>query len=517
MQPLLQKIREECPDLLLLVFFLDDGTIVGRRADLQKVFDLLSSEGLSIGLRLNASKSSIWCGETPTTHIDAADPLLRGVPAAAAAGFQLLGAPVGNIPFSRDIVDSRIEKIADIFDVLPSIDDAQTEFALLRSCFSLPKLTYCLRTCHPSNLPAYKQFDALQFATFSQLFGHPLDSTARTQAFLPVKRGGVGLRSAQQHCSAAFIASNISSRRIVDQILPAEVTRRSVTGAFSLLQTYTGNASYTSEELLPPNSDQHSLSREIDANFSDILLSKASPRDSARLHSLNLPHAGDFLDATPSPSLGLHMDTRSFSVALGYRLGLPLLKPGECRATNCDNPNDALGDHAMHCRDDNGLKARRHDQLRDSIFKEAQHASLDPKKEMPGLILNSQSRPADVFIPNWIDGRKMAFDVSVISPTQEAVLHRAADSAAAANEMRKSSKNRNHFDNCRAEGITFQPLVVDTFGGWDKDAVKLLKDIARRWAENDAVAINNFSSVSVALQRGNAALLLNRDADVSEF
>ena len=71
---------------------------------------------------------------------------------------------------------------------------------------------------------------------------------------------------------------------------------------------------------------------------------------------------------------------------------------------------------------------------------EAQHASLNPTKEMPGLVLDSQSRPADVYIGNWIDGRRMAFDVSVVSPTQSAILHRAADSAAAAIERRKTSK-----------------------------------------------------------------------------
>ena len=62
---------------------------------------------------------------------------------------------------------------------------------------------------------------------------------------------------------------------------------------------------------------------------------------------------------------------------------------------------------------------------------------------------------------------------------------------------------------------------METFGGWDKDAVKILKDIARldarRWAKNDAIEIKHFfQRLSVALQRGNAALLVNRDADVSE-
>ena len=193
LQPLIQRIKEECPDLLLLVFFLDDGTIVGRREDLQKVFDLLLTEGPPLGLQLNPAKSSIWCGGNLPLGINSIDPLARGVPAAAAAGFHLLGAPVGNIPFSQDAVQSRIRKIAEIFDLLPVIDDAQTEFALLRSCFSLPKLTYCLRTCDPSHLPSYKEFDNLQFSTFSQLFGRTLDIDAKIQGFLPVKKGGVGL------------------------------------------------------------------------------------------------------------------------------------------------------------------------------------------------------------------------------------------------------------------------------------------------------------------------------------
>ena len=87
--------------------------------------------------------------------------------------------------------------------------------------------------------------------------------------------------------------------------------------------------------------------------------------------------------------------------------------------------------------------------------------------------------------------------------------------------MRKLTKIRTHSDNCRAQGIAFQPLVVETFGGWDIDAVKYLKDIARldarRWGKSDAIEIKHFfQRLSVTLQRGNAALLVNRDADLSD-
>ena len=140
-----------------------------------------------------------------------------------------------------------------------------------------------------------------------------MDIDAKIHAFLPVKNGGVGLHSAKQHSSAAFIASNIHSHNAIDKILSPQVTRRSLHNAFTLLQNHTGNASFMSEELLPSNSDQHSLSCDINAFKAKILLDRASPRDSARLLSLSLPHAGDFLDATPSLSLGLHLDTSIWS------------------------------------------------------------------------------------------------------------------------------------------------------------------------------------------------------------
>ena len=84
--------------------------------------------------------------------------------------------------------------------------------------------------------------------------------------------------------------------------------------------------------------------------------------------------------------------------------------------------------------------------------------------------------------------------------------------------MRKAAKNRIHFDNCRTQGIAFEPLVVETFGGWDSGAVKFLKDLARqsarRWGKNNAEEIKFFfQRLSVALQRGNASLLVERDTD----
>ena len=412
-----------------------------------------------------------------------------------------------------------MEKIAIMLDSLPSLNDAQLEFGLLRQCYSFPKMSYCVRTCNPESLlPSYENFDSLQLSSLSQLLGRPLSDAACRQAFLPIKMGGAGLRSATLTSPAAFIASTKQSSTIVQSILPSTILPRSPDSALQLLQAHSGNATYSSLSLLPPSSTQHSLSNEIDIHQRSDLLSNSNVRDKARLLSLALPHAGDWLDALPSPSLGLNMDSRSFGMAMGYRLGLPLLPSGDCRAPTCDIDQDALGDHALHCRDDRGLKGSRHDRIRDQIFKVAQHASLNPQKEMPGLIPGSQSRPADIFIEHWVNGRKVAFDVSVTSPTQEAVVFHSADRPAAAIDARKLSKIRAHFDNCRSQGIFFQPLVVETFGGWDRDALSFLKEIgrqdARRWGKDAALEIKYFfQRLSISLQRGNAALLIERDLE----
>ena len=47
-------------------------------------------------------------------------------------------------------------------------------------------------------------------------------------------------------------------------------------------------------------------------------------RETARLASLGLAHAGDWLNLVPCPALGLHLSPAEFTAALKYRLGASL-------------------------------------------------------------------------------------------------------------------------------------------------------------------------------------------------
>ena len=104
------------------------------------------------------------------------------------------------------------------------------------------------------------------------------------------------------------------------------------------------------------------------------------------------------------------------------------------------------------------------------------------------------------------------------APTQDAIVDRAADLAAAAIEMRKAAKCRTNIDNCRAQGIVSNPLLLKLLAG----GIQMPSNVWKIWrvrAREDGGKNNSeeikffFQRLSVSLQRGNAALLIERNAD----
>ena len=149
-----------------------------------------------------------------------ADPLERGIPRIQEAGFVLLGTPVGGPEFVEEKIRNRMEKVQEITDKLPLLQDAQTEFVLLRSCLSMPKMLYVLRTTNPTNLQQlWKEYDDITMEAMVKILGVPLNNTQWSQAQLPVDLGGLGLRAAEDHATAAYTNSLLSSQDLKQKIL----------------------------------------------------------------------------------------------------------------------------------------------------------------------------------------------------------------------------------------------------------------------------------------------------------
>ena len=279
----------------------------------------------------------------------------------------------------------------------------------------------------------YDEFDQLQYSALESIIGAPLPNLAKQQASLPVSFSGLGLRSASTHASAAFLSSVAQSLVKVNEILKDDAHHLSIDAPLALFRTAVGSLPPTvMEELADPNGNksQKHLSYLIDSNLHANLLNEVDnagdTRSSARLRSLTLPFSGAFLNAVPSHTLGLSIIPENFRYSLLYRLGLPVYNEDlPCPA--CGKDSDRYGDHTITCATENE-RIFRHDSIRDAIFEQARHAGLSPIKEARSLVACSQSRPGDIFVPNW-RGRQTAFGVAVTSPLRQTALPRSSTSA----------------------------------------------------------------------------------------
>ena len=168
----------------------------------------------------------------------------------------------------------------------------------------------------------------------------------------------------------------------------------------------------------------------------------------------------------------------------------------------------------MCCRS-GGERISRHNSLRDAVFDTAAAAGLAPTKEGRYLLPGTNRRPADVLLPHWTGGQDAAMDVTVVTPLQEATMPGAATTPGFALDYAYGNKVRGAEEDCRAQGIAFLPIVAETFGGWhnaaDREMRKLGAALARHTGQDEGEAVSHlWGRLGVLLQRGNAAILVNR-------
>ena len=522
LHPIVLQIEEQVPTLDLNAWFLDDGTLVGSGAELSQVVDILLEEGPPKGLILSTAatvkapllpKTTLWSKLDVTGE---EDPLGKGIPRVRGLGITLLGAPLGHEGYEREIFQTKVYKVQQITSLLPDLQDPHTEFCLLKSCLSLPKIMFLLRTVDTTvHRHLLAQFDFITREALGRILGCPLNDLQWRQAKLPISLGGMGLRAALDHGAAAYATSYLQSQRMVGQLLDATEDESG-----PLLPTVLPTLSIQLGEETTVESltglTQKMVSSKIDLVNQTLLSPKimeAGEREIARMASLSLPQAGAWLNCPPLPALGLHLRGSEFVVAVKFRLGMQVYdSAGQCPA--CGRHSDAMGDHGMVCGT-GGERIARHNALRDALHATAAAAGLAPQKEGRALLPGNDRRPADVFLPGWSGGRDAALDVTVVHPLQDATRARAAAEPGYALTYAYNNKMRVTADLCDQQGISFIPIVAESTGGWHKVALEQFKKLgsalARHTGQEESETINHLlTRTSVLLQKGLSALLLNR-------
>ena len=288
------------------------------------------ARGLFLSTAANSPrpKSTVWCPSATAAQLDNLDPLNRGfLLVKEEEGIVLLGSPIGSREFEREAIERRIGKVREISDRLPLMQDAQSEFVLLRSCLSIPKIMFTLRTTNPTDHQnLWQNFDNITRETLSRILGVPVNDCQWKQAQLPVSKGGLGLRAALDHAPAAYITSLLSSQDMKESIL--DLTSEECPPAIStaLMDCLAAKMGEDVTINSLQGVSQREVSLKIDLHYLQLLTDHISElgvtRDIARLACLGLPHAGDWLNVVPSPALGLHLRPTEFIVSVKYRLGV---------------------------------------------------------------------------------------------------------------------------------------------------------------------------------------------------
>ena len=111
-----------------------------------------------------------------------------------------------------------LKRVGEKFEVLSAHD----ALFLLRNSFAIPKFQYLLRTAPCFKSEMLIEYDNTLRLILSEVTNTAVasDDRAWTQASLPVKLGGLGVRSAVELTPSAFLTSMNMNAALVEAILP---------------------------------------------------------------------------------------------------------------------------------------------------------------------------------------------------------------------------------------------------------------------------------------------------------
>ena len=200
-----------------------------------------------------------------------------------------------------------------------------------------------------------------------------------------------------------------------------------------------------------------------------------------------------------------------FELAIQLRLMLPLTLYKSWSAANCNctahTRLDCMGDHALKCVQDNGMKNRHNlmERMLMALVKEARlSGKMEPRKSLFTYDHKELIPEVIIYDSPTHKGATVALDVSIVHPLAGTTVNKAA--------KKKVSK---YSPSCSASGQVFIPMVWSALGAIDDAALAFLNSMFKVIA--DALHVS-YSTVkykwtrilSCCLQRANAQTLIGK-------
>ena len=327
-----------------------------------------------------------------------------------------------------------------------------------------------------------------------------LDGNQWLQATLPVKHGGLGIRSAVDVSLPAFISSCIQSGDLSHEI-------SGIDGFVGLSSAKTLWLSRSGVTVVPDSGSQGVWDLPLIEHAKKSLIDSAvDDGGRARILAVTSPMSGDWLHALPIPSLGLLLSSQELRIVVSLRVGAKLVQPHVC--VSCGDQVSERGAHGLSCRSSSG-RLPRHTAANDLIKKALASAGVPSVLEPVGLTRVDGRRPDGLTMVPWSRGRCLVWDFTCSDTLARSHVQRCAlEPASAANAAEE--RKINHYSDLTSDYI-FAPIAVETLGPMGQVSTRFVRDLSKRLitASGDKRAGQYFRQrLGMAVQRGNALAVM---------
>ena len=436
----------------------------------------------------------------------------------------------------------------------------------------LPRMTFLLRTHSPELLrDATQLFDKCVLEVFAQRFNLPevapsssaeyqADPRARNaqkQTCLPVNNMGMGITPTELVCHTASLAGlaaaapavleaieayraralppasgSVSSAAASKPVMPQlPITARRLYACSAFMTKYASkvvsekNLPHTLPDFLqffsasdrkaPSAHFQGVFTRAVTAHLADELRAAAlSDADKCRLTSLSIKRAQSFLDASADEP-ATRLPDAEYQAMARLHLGLP----ASPELRNLPTARCACGfllrhdpvNHFMTCKKTNQSEIiGRHDRLNKTMQRLADELGIAPIHER--ILANNKRLDGDYVLSHL--AKVIATDWSVAHPAASSYSSTQAVSVPGYASLHRANRKIVKYDaQVKKEGGVFLPLIVETFGGFHQNVIKLLIEF-RKAAEltghpnvPDVETLRH--RLSAALVKGNYKIVQN--------
>ena len=494
----------------LNLWYLDDGTLAGDPDTVLNHYkEIIQNAANSHGLEINPSKCELYIvnsnNPSQNSQHNIIEKFKNVTPSIKLVGkkeLTLLGAPIFQEAI-EEVLGPKIKDLELMCSRLKEIDSHEA-FFLLRNSFSMPKLTYFLRTS-----PCFKEefilneYDMLIKKSLMDILNINMTDSSWCQASLPVAKGGLGFRPASEVALAGFLSSFKASEVLANAILPSH----NLFATCSQFEEAFLKWKLLSNMTCPPKNPLYQSEWDeclYEVRFKNLLNRTSSEAEIARLLAVSSPNSSDWLHAVPIPSLGLNLDPMSLKIACGLRLGSTICHPHTCI---CGGAVESNGRHGLACKKQMGRRSR-HDEVNKLIKRALVQAKIPLVLEPSNLSRDDGKRPDGLSLTTWKSGKCLIWDFSCADSLCSTYVKSSSKQAGAAAEQRESLKIAKYSS---LKNYHFIPCAIETFGSWGSKSLKFIKEIGKKMSEVTGEKRSTFflsQSISIAIQRGNAACII---------